>query len=55
MGFKSYDALHLACAQDAGVDIFLSTDDKLIKKAIKKKDILKIKVNNPLNWLQGVL
>ena len=55
IGFKSYDALHLACAQSAGVNIFLSTDDKLIKKAVKNKEMVKIKVNNPLNWLQGVL
>lgn len=39
-GFKSYDALHLACAKYAMVDIFLSTDDKLIKKAHKNQTML---------------
>lgn len=55
IGFKSYDALHLACAEKAGVDILLSTDDKLIKKAAQCDNILTITVDNPLTWLQEVL
>jgi predicted nucleic acid-binding protein len=55
LGFKSYDALHLSCAKKAGVNIFLSTDDKLVKKAYKNQDTLNIKVDNPLHWLQEVL
>ncbi len=55
LGFKSYDALHLSCARKAGVNIFISTDDKLVKKAYKNQDILNIKVDNPLHWLQEVL
>lgn len=53
MGFKSYDALHLACAQKAGVDVFISTDDKLIKKAQNTTDILNMRIDNPLSWLQS--
>jgi predicted nucleic acid-binding protein len=55
LGFKSYDALHLSCARKAGVNIFISTDDKLVKKACKNQDTLNIKVDNPLHWLQEVL
>ncbi len=55
IGFKSFDALHLACAEKAGVDILLSTDDKLIKKAAQCDNILTIKVDNPLTWLHEVL
>ena len=55
LGFKSYNALHLSCARKAGVNIFISTDDKLVKKAYKNQDILNIKVDNPLHWLQEVL
>jgi len=53
-GFKSYDALHLACANTAAVDVFLSTDDKLIKKAHKNKNMLNMPVDNPLHWLQRI-
>ena len=32
-GVNGMDALHLACAESSRVDIFLTTDDKLIKRA----------------------
>ncbi len=54
-GFTTYDALHLACAKHAGVDVFLSTDDKLIKRAQRCSDIIMLNVKNPLSWLQEVL
>ena len=54
-GFTTYDALHLACAKYAGVDVFLSTDDKLIKRAQRCSDIIMFNVRNPLSWLQEVL
>lgn len=55
LGFTEYDALHLAFAITAQVDVLLSTDDKLIKRAIKHISTLKLKVANPLTWLQEVL
>jgi len=54
-GFSTYDALHLACARQAGVDVFLSTDDKLIKRAQRYSDFVALNVRNPLSWLQEVL
>jgi predicted nucleic acid-binding protein len=38
IGFKSFDAMHIACSESASTDIFLTTDDKLIKLAKKNKD-----------------
>ena len=55
ISFKTYDSLHIACAEQAEVDIFLSTDDKLIKKGTINFTKLNIKFANPLNWLQEVL
>jgi predicted nucleic acid-binding protein len=55
LGFKSYDGLHLACAKQAKVDIFLTTDDKLLKKAKNNQDVIQLAVDNPLHWLQEVL
>lgn len=54
-GFSTYDALHLACAKQAGVDVFLSTDDKLIKRAQRYENFIALNVKNPLTWLQEVL
>ena len=56
LGIKAYDALHITCAEKGKVDIFLSTDDKLIKASKRNKEALKIEVENPLIWLQkGIL
>jgi predicted nucleic acid-binding protein len=55
VGIKAYDALHIACAEKGGADVFLSTDDKLIKASNRKKKAIKIQVENPLKWLQEVI
>ncbi len=55
MGLKAYDALHVACAEQAHVDIFLTTDDRLCRVAIRNAHRLKVRVENPLTWLQEEL
>ena len=54
LGFTTYDALHLVFAIVANVDVFLSTDDKLIKRAQRYSEDIAIYVANPLSWLQEV-
>jgi hypothetical protein len=46
---KAKDAIHIACAVDAGCDFFLTTDHELIKKLINFKQI---KVINPVRLLE---
>mgnify|MGYP000447366599 CR=1 FL=1 len=55
-GIKSYDAFHIACAEKADADVFLSTDDKLIRAAKRQKKAIKggMEVENPLTWLQSI-
>lgn len=55
LGFTEYDALHLAFAISAKVDVLLSTDDKLVKRANANFTTLQLKVANPLAWLQEVI
>lgn len=50
-GLKTYDALHLACAESVQVDVFLTTDDKILKKSLQRPNMVKISVANPLEWL----
>lgn len=52
LGFSGADALHLACAERGGADVFLTTDDKLLRLALRHVGALKIQVANPLTWLQ---
>ncbi|MGH6801887.1 MAG: PIN domain-containing protein [Methyloceanibacter sp.] len=55
MGLKTYDALHVACAEQALVDVLLTTDDSLVRVAARNVHKLKVPVKNPLIWLQEVL
>ena len=53
LGFKRRDALHLACAESAEVDIFLTTDDRLLRRAKRYQMQLYTQVENPYIWLQS--
>lgn len=55
LGFTTYDALHLTFAESTNVDVFLTTDDKLLKRAQRYREEIKIAVVNPLSWLQEVM
>lgn len=55
IGFGAYDALHLACAEHSNADVFLTSDDKLLRLSRECSSILNIKVDNPLMWLKEVI
>jgi predicted nucleic acid-binding protein len=55
LGFKSFDALHIACAEKGKADVFLTTDDSLLQKALQNKTLLKVRVANPVRWLMEVI
>jgi predicted nucleic acid-binding protein len=55
LGFRTYDALHLACAEQATVDIFLTTDDRVLRIATRHPTQLQVRVANPLVWLLEVI
>lgn len=52
-GLKPFDSLHLALAEAHGADVFLTTDDRLLRAA--KKLNIAIEVANPVSWLMEVL
>jgi predicted nucleic acid-binding protein len=51
LSFRPYDALHIACAEMARADAFLTTDDRLLHKAANRKHFLKVRLENPVKWL----
>ena len=55
LGFKLFDALHLACAESGSVDVFLTTDDGLLKMAKRYNVQLRVRVENPYIWFQEML
>ena len=54
LGFKAYDALHFACAENGGADILLTVDDQFLRQAKRHGAILKVRVENPVLWLMEV-
>jgi hypothetical protein len=54
LGFDTFDALHIACAEGAEADVFLTTDDRLLKVAMRVKTHLRVHIENPLTWLREV-
>ena len=55
MGFRTYDARHLACVEEARVDVFLTTDDRVLRLAPRHPEQLQVRVANPLAWLLEVI
>ena len=52
-GFAGIDALHLACSEAADADVFLTTDDRLLRLAVRHEKLLRVAVANPLAWIQN--
>jgi predicted nucleic acid-binding protein len=51
LGLKPFDAAHIASAEAIAADVFLTTDDRLIRKAIRYQASLNVLVSNPVTWL----
>ncbi|MFZ6016991.1 MAG: PIN domain-containing protein [Nitrospirota bacterium] len=51
LGIEPIDALHLAYADAGGAEYFLTCDDSIIKKAKKLKNMIKIDVCSPLEFI----
>ncbi len=52
LGLPAVDALHLACAESGGADVFLTTDDRLLRQAKRMATQLRVRVENPLTWIK---
>ena len=53
-GFKEIDSLHIACAEKSACEALLTTDDRMLRAAERNKDVLQVRVMNPLTWLSEV-
>jgi predicted nucleic acid-binding protein len=51
LGFYLYDSFHIACAEYARIDVSLTTDDRLLRKAIKYSKLLQVKLDDLVTWL----
>jgi predicted nucleic acid-binding protein len=51
LGLKPFDAAHIASAEAIAADVFLTTDDRLIRRATHYQTSLSVLVSNPVTWL----
>ncbi|MEY4518762.1 MAG: hypothetical protein RLZZ499_1361 [Cyanobacteriota bacterium] len=51
LNFKLYDAFHIACAEACKVKVMLTTDDRLLRRALRLSNVLQVAVENPVTWL----
>jgi predicted nucleic acid-binding protein len=56
LGYGLFDALHIAVAEAAKVDVMLTTDERLLKRTARKLGNPQIPVQNPVSWVkkQGI-
>ncbi len=52
LGYGAFDALHLACAEQASVDVLLTTDDRFIRQVHRGLGTPAVRVENPVNWMK---
>jgi hypothetical protein len=55
LGFKNFDAFHLACAETGQVEAFPTCDDRLQAAANRHTANLKVRVLNPVDLAREVL
>jgi len=53
-GFHLADAVHLAAARELNVDVVLTVDDKLLKRAARNAERVGCRVLNPVTFLEEV-
>ena len=51
-GFQKIDSLHIACAIITKCEYFLTTDDKILKRARLLNDV---KINDPIGFVKEIL
>lgn len=51
LGFRTYDALHVASAESGSANVLLTTDDRFVRSASRNASRLDVRVSNPLNWI----
>jgi predicted nucleic acid-binding protein len=54
-GLGAFDSLHIAVAEKSGVDIFITTDDKILKIYRRNPDLLNLRIDNPANIVRELL
>lgn len=52
LGFKAFDAMHIACAESLKCTVLLTTDDRLLRLANRHQKSLDVRVCAPIQYAQ---
>jgi hypothetical protein len=52
LGYAPFDALHLAMAEEGDVELFLTTDDRFLRKMQRGLGNPTVQAANPVDWLR---
>lgn len=52
LGFDHVDALHIAAAETAGADVFVTCDDGILARARRLRPRLKVHAKNPIDLIR---
>jgi hypothetical protein len=55
MGFKAFDAIHVASAELAGAEVFACCDDRLVAVAARNRERIRVRVLQVLQMAREVL
>ena len=55
LGFRGFDALHLACAEAMGAELFVSCDDRLLSTARRQGELVRVRVLDVISAAREVL
>jgi hypothetical protein len=55
LGFKNFDALHLASAEQLGAEVVSTCDDRFLAAAKRHDAVLKVRVTSPVDLAREVL
>jgi len=55
LGFKGFDALHLACAEAVGADVLLTVDERFLRRAQARATDLRVRITSPITFIQEVV
>ena len=55
LGFRNFDALHIAWAEFAEADVFVTTDDRLLNLANRHATLLRVRVVDVVTLAREVL
>src|SRR5262249_50966765 len=55
LGFKNFDALHVASAELLGAEVLSTCDDRFLATARRHASILKVRVLNPIDLTREIM